>query len=165
MRLLEKIDLEKDRPLKCLVNSCTWDVVALIFVMIDGGWGACFDTKSCVAAAMIPLNCKAIVINQTVAEWFVYVLRENHAQLHPSGIEPLTLCNRPIYQPRPRLRLKLGSQLSHWLFLALIRGCGRGFWMQPLGLLQYGSDARLWPLYDLAHFFVENVDLKRTTTP
>jgi hypothetical protein len=51
------------------------------------------------------------------------------------------------------------------LFLALIRGCGRGFWMQPLGLLQYGSDARLWPLYDLAHFFVENVDLKRTTTP
>jgi hypothetical protein len=39
MRLLEKIDLEKSRPLKHLVNSCPWDVVALIFVMIDGGWG------------------------------------------------------------------------------------------------------------------------------
>jgi hypothetical protein len=36
MRLLERIDLEKDRSLKYLVNSCTWDVVALISVMIDG---------------------------------------------------------------------------------------------------------------------------------
>jgi hypothetical protein len=41
VQVLEKPDLEKDRPPKYLVNSCTWDVIAPIFMAIHrpGGGG------------------------------------------------------------------------------------------------------------------------------
>jgi len=59
--------------------------------------------QHCIAAVCIALSRKTLAINQPIFRLvFVclrvckWMLREHHARLHPSGIEPLTLWNRPL---------------------------------------------------------------------
>lgn len=117
----------------------------------------------------LSLNCKVVVINKIISKCFVcvcvYALYEHHTRLHGSGIEPLTLWNRPFCQLRPRLRLRHGSQLSHWLFLALIPAVGVACGCSLLvssNMDPMRGEMRLWPLY-VVNSFLDNIDVKRAT--